>query len=133
MSLASLFSLLTVALMEEKRGGEIAMNTPPSKKSLFAAIAANVAIAVCKFVVAAISGSSAMLSEGIHSLVDTSDGLLLLRGIRLSRKPPDSTHPFGYGKEIYFWTLIVAVLIFAVGGGMSMYEGIIHLLHPHLL
>src|SRR5258706_5678288 len=109
------------------------MSTPPSKKSLFAAIAANVTIAVCKFVVAAVSGSSAMLSEGIHSLVDTSDGLLLLRGIRLKRKPPDSTYPFGYGKEIYFWTLVVAVLIFAVGGGMSMYEGIIHLLHPHPL
>jgi cation diffusion facilitator family transporter len=114
-------------------GDKSATDVTPSKKSIFAAIGSNLAIAVSKFIAAAVTGSSAMLSEGIHSLVDTGDGLLLLWGIHLSCKPPDSTHPFGYGKELYFWTLVVAILIFAVGGGMSMYEGIFHLLHPYPL
>ncbi len=106
------------------------MTSNSSKKTIFAAIGANLAIAITKFIAAAISGSAAMLSEGIHSLVDTTNELLLLLGIRMSQKPADDSHPFGYGQELYFWTLIVAIFIFAIGGGMSIYEGISHVLHP---
>jgi len=101
-----------------------------SKIVIFAAIAGNAAIATTKFIAATVTGSSAMLSEGIHSLVDTGNGLLLLLGIRQSQKPADENHPFGRGKELYFWALIVAIMIFAVGGGISFYEGILHCLHP---
>jgi len=101
-----------------------------SKLAVFGAIGANVAIAAMKFVGAAATGSSAMLSEGIHSIVDTGDGVLLLVGMRLANRPADERHPFGYGKELYFWSLIVAVLIFGVGGGVSIYEGILRLLEP---
>ncbi len=104
-----------------------------SKLSLYGGIAANVAIAVSKFVAAYVTGSSAMLSEGIHSLVDTGNGGLLLYGMSRSQRPADAQHPFGHGKELYFWALIVAVLIFAIGGGMSFYEGIKHLEHPEPL
>src|SRR5919205_2539017 len=101
-----------------------------SKTAIFAAILGNVAIAVTKFIVASITGSAAMLSEAIHSVVDTGNGGLMLHGIRRSRKPPDFEHPFGHGRELYFWTLIVGVLVFALGGGMSVYEGITHIAHP---
>jgi cation diffusion facilitator family transporter len=101
-----------------------------SRVSVYGAIAANVAIAITKFAVAAVTGSSAMLSEGIHSTVDTGNGLLLLVGVHLSRRPPTPDHPFGHGKELYFWSLIVAVLIFGLGGGFSIYEGIVHVRNP---
>jgi cation diffusion facilitator family transporter len=101
-----------------------------SNFAIYAAIAANVAIAATKFVVAGITGSSAMLSEGIHSTVDTGNGILLLVGIKLSRRKPTAEHPFGHGKEIFFWSLIVAVLIFGVGGGVSAYEGLMHVMRP---
>jgi len=100
------------------------------KLSIYGAIAANVAIAVTKFIVAGITGSSAMLSEGIHSTVDIGNGLLLLTGTRLSRRPPTPEHPFGHGKELYFWSLIVAVLVFGLGGGLSFYQGIAHVRNP---
>lgn len=104
-----------------------------SKTAVYAAIVGNLAIAIAKFLAAGVTGSSAMLSEGIHSLVDTSNGGLLLLGIRQSQKPPNASHPFGHGKELYFWTLVVAFLIFGVGGGVSAYEGIRHLMHPRPL
>ena len=104
-----------------------------SKIAIYGAIAANSTIAVSKFTAAFFTGSSAMLSEGIHSLVDTGNGILLLYGIRRGKRPPDARHPFGYGNEIFFWSFVVAILIFALGGGIAIYEGIQHLLHPREL
>ncbi|WP_455219370.1 cation diffusion facilitator family transporter, partial [Kaarinaea lacus] len=104
-----------------------------SRKVIFAALAGNTLIAITKFVAAGISGSSAMLSEGIHSLVDTGNQGLLLYGLHRAKRPADSAFPFGYGKEIYFWSFVVAILIFALGAGISMYEGIHRLMEPKIL
>jgi cation diffusion facilitator family transporter len=101
-----------------------------SKKAVVAAIIGNAAIAVIKFIAGAMTGSSAMISEGIHSLVDTGNGGLLFYGLYRGARPADRNHPFGHGGEVYFWSLIVAVSIFGIGGGMSIYEGIIHMQHP---
>jgi cation diffusion facilitator family transporter len=101
-----------------------------SKKVIYAALSGNSLIAITKFIAASITGSSAMLSEGIHSLVDTGNQVLLLYGMRQAQKPPDDRFPFGHGKEVYFWSFVVAILIFALGAGISIYEGIIHIMHP---
>ena len=106
------------------------MAASSSKIVIYAALGGNALIAVTKFVAAFLTGSSAMLSEGIHSVVDTGNQGLLLHGLRQARKPPDEDHPFGRGKEIYFWGFVVAISIFAVGAGLSFYEGVKHLLHP---
>ena len=100
-----------------------------SKTAVVAAIAGNLLIALIKFIAAAITGSSAMISEGIHSVVDTGNGGLVLLGMTQAKKPADEGHPFGYGKSLYYWTHIVAVSIFGIGGGMSLYEGIAHIRH----
>jgi len=102
-----------------------------SKKVIYAALAGNFMIAVTKFGAAAYTGSSAMLSEAIHSVVDTGNQGLLLMGMRRARRPADQTHPFGYGMELYFWSFIVAILIFGLGAGVSIYEGIDKLRFPH--
>jgi cation diffusion facilitator family transporter len=104
-----------------------------SLKVIYAAILANLGIAVSKFIVAAITGSAAMMAEGIHSAVDTGNELLLLIGERKSGKPADAKHPFGYGKEMYFWALIVALSVFSLGGGLSIYHGIDALRRPETL
>lgn len=102
-----------------------------SKKVIFAALIGNGLIAISKFVGSALTGSAAMLSEGIHSVVDTGNQLLLLLGLRRAKKPADKNYPFGHGKEIYFWSFVVAISIFAVGAGISIYEGIHSVMDPH--
>lgn len=98
-----------------------------SKKVLYAALLGNTGIAITKFVAAAMTQSSAMLAEAIHSCVDTGNQVLLLWGLKQAKRPPDAERPLGYGKEVYFWSFVVAILIFAVGAGVSIYEGIVHL------
>jgi cation diffusion facilitator family transporter len=104
-----------------------------SKTSIYAALIANLLIAVTKFIAGGISNSAAMVAEGVHSVVDTVNELLLLLGIHRSRKLPDATHPFGYGKELYFWSFIVSIMIFGLGGGISIYQGIAHIIKPEEL
>lgn len=104
--------------------------TTASTRTLVVALLANLGIAVSKFVAAAITGSSAMLTEGVHSVVDSTNQLLLMWGRRAAKRPPDKLHPFGYGRELYFWSFVVAVLVFSLGAGVSVYEGILHIAHP---
>ena len=101
-----------------------------SRKVIYAAVAGNLLVAATKFGAAAWTGSSAMLSEGVHSVVDTGNSLLLLYGLNRAKRSPDHDHPLGYGREIYFWSFVVAVLVFALGAGVSFYEGVAHVLNP---
>jgi len=102
-----------------------------NKTVVYAALVGNSIIAVAKFVAASFTGSSAMVSEGIHSVVDSFNQVLLLYGMKASQRPPDERHPFGYSAEIYFWAFVVAILIFAVGSGLSIYEGYHKIIDPH--
>jgi cation diffusion facilitator family transporter len=107
--------------------------THKSHKSIYSALAANLLISITKFIAGAFSNSAAMISEGIHSLVDTVNQILLLYGLKQSQKPADALRPFGYGKELYFYSFIVSILIFGLGGGISIYQGISHVLQPEPL
>ena len=107
------------------------MSAKSSKKAIYAALAGNGMIALTKFFASAYTGSSAMFSEAIHSVVDTGNQILLLYGIKSSERPADKTHPFGYGMEVYFWSFVVAILLFGLGSGVSVYEGISKIQNPY--
>jgi cation diffusion facilitator family transporter len=106
------------------------MASASSKKVIYAALIGNFLIALTKFIAFFVTKSSAMLSEGVHSVVDTGNQVLLLYGLRRAKRPADAQFPFGHGKEVYFWGFIVAIMIFTIGAGVSIYKGIHHLLHP---
>jgi len=101
-----------------------------SRVAIFAALIGNALVALTKFIAAAITGSAAMLAEGVHSVVDTGNQVLLLYGLKRAKLPPDERFPFGHGKEVYFWSFVVAILIFGLGAGFSIYEGVVHLIAP---
>lgn len=104
-----------------------------TKLVIYAALAGNALISVTKFIAASVTGSSAMMAEGIHSLVDTGNQVLLLHGMRQAKKPADDRFPFGHGKEVYFWSFVVAIIVFALGSGVSIYEGVHRVLHPEVV
>ena len=104
-----------------------------NEKSIYSALTADLLIAVTKFIAGSFTNSSSMIAEGIHSLVDTINQLLLLYGLKRSRKPADQKRPFGYGRELYFWAFVVSIMIFGLGGGVSIYQGILHIIHPEKL
>jgi cation diffusion facilitator family transporter len=106
------------------------MSTSKSKIVVYAAAAGNGLIAVTKFAAAAYTGSSAMLSEAVHSVADTGNQALLLYGMHRADQPPDELHPLGYGRELYFWSFIVAIIMFTLGAGVAFYEGVQHVMHP---
>lgn len=107
-----------------------AVSEDRSLRVVYTAVASNLAITLSKFVVAFITHSSAMLAEGFHSAADTGNELMLAIGMRRSKRPADTAHPFGYGKEVYVWSLLVGMVVFGLGGGLSIYQGILRLLHP---
>ncbi|MGE8427062.1 MAG: cation diffusion facilitator family transporter [Sphingobacterium sp.] len=104
-----------------------------NKTSIYSALAANLLIALTKFIAGSFTNSSSMISEGIHSTVDTANQLLILYGLKRSKKTPDQSHPFGYGKELYFWSFVVSILIFGLGGALSIYQGVMHMREPELM
>ena len=112
----------------------MARSTPQTEHAsnmvIYIALAGNILVAISKFIAAAITGSSAMLSEGVHSVVDCINEILLLYGVHRSRNRPDKTHPIGYGREVYFWSFVVGLLILTFGAGVSVYEGVMHILEP---
>jgi cation diffusion facilitator family transporter len=116
--------------MKDDNAAQQAGKQDATRKVIYAAILANLGIAAAKFGVAAVTGSAAMVAEGIHSAVDSGNELLLLIGEKVSARPPDQRHPFGYGKAVYFWALLVALSVFSLGGGLSIYHGVQSLRHP---